>query len=1169
MAQDPIQFDDIVNLGDGLKKAIKEFQKLDKIVEKTTGNMVKSIGKFDKSIQDMQVDLRKNVQISEQLSKANDKNGKELDQAAKSADNLTTSISQTTKAKKEAVVMSDMLSKSVNDQKKRVKLLQAEYDSLDPTLDGNTQKMRQLSKSLVRTRADIKQLTDASKRANATFDSSEKSYNGLIKANKRISEILRKLPPEFIKVNKRAQELQNTFLQNTKQLKSFDKALGQNFRNVGNYGDALSKLNGIAAGSVKLLGALGIAGAIGLGAKKLAESVIQLEKNSKAISKLFKVGGKDLDNFTARATALVDVFDQDFNQVIKTANTLQKQLGTTGTEAFDLIEQSLIRGVNLNDDFLEQLSEYSVFFKEAGLSGQQLVDVLLQGEGQGIFSDKALDAVKEASIRLRELPKSTQDALEGLGISVSQLQKDLGSGAKTVFDIIQDVSKELSKLPDNAQVVGTAIADIFGGAGEDAGLAFLRTLKDIDTAQDDWRDSLNDSQKAQQGLLDSQKNLNAELLNLNTGFATTGKTIKTFFNNLLAGSVAVLSDLVSGLTDTNTLLADFRKELKLSSDVAVLTSELEKLKKSVEDPTAFVKFRRFLLLAISPDLFAKNIGETVAKIGLFEDRIVEISEETAKKQVENAKKAGAERTKADNESLRARRKAIRDLADFELNQQIRLLEETVVNEEASLNERLGALDLITEKKIDLAELARDGELDVARTLIKEERQLIDERAKDLEAQAEKDGEKRGEALIKGTLKALKEGDISAFFDKQSRNQLNLLETAKNKELQVIEESNLSINDKQQERFDVEEDFRKQSLQRQLFFLQKTLAIAKLEESERIAIAKNISEIELELSKSTNEQKEIDIGQFVDAVVAVQESLFEFGQVQIDNELMALEQKQDNNQAFLDRELLLAGDNEVAKNNIKLKFLDEDRKIEREKRKLQREAAVAQKKASLFSAILSLAQGVATALGSAPPPANFILAALVAIAGGIQIAAIQSQALPAFAEGTDSAPGGVALVGEVGKELVYDSKTGKAVFTPSKPTLMDIPAGAQIFDAMTTKQMMMDGGRMEDSIGIHSTNDNVSIGNSTLKTAKNKYLASKQHQSGTVIDYERLGREVGKNLPPSQIWEIGNDNRMRFFTKDRKGNRTEHKNKETDFISYKNPIVKEMRDIKRELSKLDK
>lgn len=46
------------------------------------------------------------------------------------------------------------------------------------------------------------------------------------------------------------------------------------------------------------------------------------------------------------------------------------------------------------------------------------------------------------------------------------------------------VSEKLNQLPDNSREVGSAIANIFGGPGEDAGLQYIRTLKDISTNLD-------------------------------------------------------------------------------------------------------------------------------------------------------------------------------------------------------------------------------------------------------------------------------------------------------------------------------------------------------------------------------------------------------------------------------------------------------------------------------------------------------------------------------------------------------------------------------------------------------------------------------------------------------------------------------------------------------------
>lgn len=1170
MAEKPFEFDDIIKLGGSLKKAIAEFEALEKGAVKAIDNITKSSKKLVDQMNAVQTEVKQSVESTKELTKATDQDSTKLNQRAKELNNFTKDLNDNAKAQKEAKIAVDALGNSLKDQKEKVKILQKEYEVLDPAIDGNQQKMRQLSKQIVRTRVDIKKMSDATKRMNATFDDSEGSYNRLISANKRIKEILRKLPPEFIKTNKRAQELKKTFNENSTALKKFDKSLGENFRNIGNYGDALGKLNGLAAGGIKTLGALGLAGAFAAGAKAIFDQTKQLEKNKVVLSKLTGAGGKDLDAFAAKATALAKVFDAEFNEVARATNVLMENFGESGSNSLDIIEQALIRGADVQDDFLEQIIEYSLFFKEAGLNAQNMVDVLIAGEDKGIFSDKALDTVKEASIRIREMPQSTKDAIDALGISSDQLQRDLANGSKTVFEAIQEVSTEMGKLPAQSATVGTAIADIFGGAGEDAGLAFILTLKDITTETDKWKDSLTDTQKATMALIDSEENLNAELIGLGTSFNTTGNVIKTAFNNILAGTVSLLSDVIEGFTKTENVLDSFKKELAKTGDIAILTAELVKLKKEVADPSTFDKFKTgFIATFGGLSTVAKGATEDVLKIKALQDRIAEVNQENAKKEIELSKEVAASKGKDAQDVARRQRQAARELAQFQLEQQIRLLEETKANEENSISERIASANLIVQKQIEIAELGKEGQLDVAKKFFQEEKDLIDAQLEDTVLQAEKAGEDFSNALFDSAKIAAAEGDFAQILGQRKSIQLDVIETAKNEELKLIEESNMSFREKEQERFDVEEEFRRKSLERELFFLKKQLALANIGVVERTAIAKEISAVELELSRDTNEQKTIDIMQFVEAAILLQEALFEASQLQLERDIENIDIKLERNEDALNRELELAGDNEAAKAIIKQQFLAEEKKLEKEKRKLLRESAQAQRKASLFAAVINIAQGVTAALASAPPPFNIILAAITGAAGAVQIGSILSTPLPAFADGTKSAPGGKAIVGERGSELWVDKKKGEAGLTPDTATLVDLPKGVEVFDAQTTKRMLANPEQLESSISASESGKNAEKSNAMLQSYKKRYLESRATQTAQKpIDYDKLGKAVAKHIPPAQIWEIGNDNRVRNYVQDSMGNRRELKNKEADFISSKNPIVQELKELKEKVKELE-
>lgn len=1172
MAEDSFKFEDIVDLGDGINKAISEFKKLEKNLVKSIENITKANTKLSGSMDEIQQDIKKNVDASEQLQKSTDQQGQKINLVSTDLSKLSKKYNDNAQAQKEAKVAVESLGNSVVDQKEKVKLLQHEYDRLDPKLEGNEQKMKQLSKQIVRTRAGIKELSDASKRMNATFDSSEGSYNNLIKQNKRIKEVLRKLPPEFIETNKRAQELKNTFNQNSDALKKFDKGLGENFRNVGNYGGALGKLNGLASGGVKMLGALGLAGAFAAGAKAIFDSTKALEKNKVTLNTLLGASGKDLDAYAARATAVAHVFDAEFNEVARATNVLMESFGHSGTEALDTIEQALLRGADVQEDFLEQIIEYSVFFKEAGLNAQNMVDVMIAGEDKGIFSDKALDTVKEASIRIREMPQTTKDAIDALGISSDQLQKDLANGSKTVFEAIQEVSTEMGKLPEQSVVVGTAIADIFGGAGEDAGLAFLLSLKDITGATGDYKNSLTEAQKATLRLLESETELNEELLSFGSQIENTTKKVQAFFNELLVSGIKILKELSRLFTTAEERVASFKKMIGESSD-------LDLLNKKLADSTAqLALFDKELAEAGGLENFNKELQDNIIgsrltildEIKTIQDRIAELSKEEVEKELKDLKKLGDGKKKELEDAARRQRQAARDLAQFQLEQQIRLLEETKDNEDASLGERISAAQLITQKQIEIAEIGKESRLDVEKALIKEEKDLIKAEFDDLVMIAEKTGDDFANALFENAKIQAEGGDLSALYDKASRIRLSEIETAKNKELQLIEEANLSFRDKEQAKFDVEQEFRRRGLEQELVFLKKKAAMANLDLETRTQIAEKISEVELELSRQTVEGKEIDLMAFVDTFMQIQGILFDSKQAELERELEELNMRSEQNAEFYDREVELAGDNTEAIAQLRKKELEEEQKIENERLRLKRKIAQNDKKQAIFTALINASQAAVVALASSPPPVNFIMAALVAAAAGVEIAAIASAPLPAFAEGTKSAPGGKAIVGERGSELWVDKKKGEAGLTPSTATLVDLPKGVQVFDAVTTDRMLKNPEQLQNTIGVKQDSDNVNISNATLKHSKRKYLESRvPQQSQQRIDYDRLGRAVARNIPASTVMEIGQDNKVRQFTKHKDGSITEHKNKEADFISHKNPIAKALRELQKKVDKISK
>lgn len=209
-----------------------------------------------------------------------------------------------------------------------------------------------------------------------------------------------------------------------------------------------------------------------------------------------------------------DQFGTDFSDTMVAVNSLAKGFGITTEEAMKLMQDGFVSGANANGEFVDTLKEYPRYFKEAGLSAEQFVAITTAAAQQGIYSDKGVDVIKEGNLRIREMTKSTAEALEGIGISATKVQEDLANGSLSTFDVMQMVSAKLSELPASSAAVGTAIADIFGGPGEDAGLEYILTLANVQTNMDAVKTAAGEMAAQQEAQLQTQENLKNSFLGL-------------------------------------------------------------------------------------------------------------------------------------------------------------------------------------------------------------------------------------------------------------------------------------------------------------------------------------------------------------------------------------------------------------------------------------------------------------------------------------------------------------------------------------------------------------------------------------------------------------------------------------------------------------------------------
>ncbi len=256
---------------------------------------------------------------------------------------------------------------------------------------------------------------------------------------------------------------------------------------------------------------------------QISSAISRYGQSISQTAQLTGLTGDGLRELRNEAQAFSTTFGTDFGETIQAVNALAKGFGITAGEAMRLVQDGMVSGANATGQFLDILREYPRYFSEAGISAEAFVAITTNAARQGVFSDKGVDAIKEANIRLRELTPATQAALEGIGMSSEAVQQALRDGSATTFQIMQQVAARLATLPASSAEVGAAIADIFGGPGEDAGLEYIKTLATVETSMDALKAGADDYSKSldrQAGFMAAVKNRLTSVIDLTEVFNT-------------------------------------------------------------------------------------------------------------------------------------------------------------------------------------------------------------------------------------------------------------------------------------------------------------------------------------------------------------------------------------------------------------------------------------------------------------------------------------------------------------------------------------------------------------------------------------------------------------------------------------------------------------------------
>ena len=431
----------------------------------------------------------------------------------------------------------------------------------------------------------------------AGIDKSEGAYRRLSKELNDQRKRYKDLAAAEQESSQEARDLIVSITALDKKLKGIDATVGQFQRNVGGYTEALSNffpkltgtlgqvtgaIGGIQNGFANLskssgalttgLGGIGIALTAFQAISEIVGSLIEAARATKELSaqvtNFTQITGSELEAVVATSQAIAVTYGKNVDDIVVAANSASKALGISFAQALDVVEIGFRKGADAQGQFLDGLKEYSVQFRDAGLSAEDFLRVSIASANEGIFSDKGLDAVKEFGLRIQEQTKGSKDALtNAFGEEfTSQLFENINNGSVTSGQAFGLVTDKITETGIAGSQLQTVIADVFGGPGEDIGKDFLLTLGDVLQSTDDVTLSTNLYQRQQEELFRVNEQLKISEVAYNTTLATTGVEFeiatakgKIFLNSVLSNILGYFEQVPNRLNAYKKAFAEFTK----------------------------------------------------------------------------------------------------------------------------------------------------------------------------------------------------------------------------------------------------------------------------------------------------------------------------------------------------------------------------------------------------------------------------------------------------------------------------------------------------------------------------------------------------------------------------------------------------------------------------------
>lgn len=471
---------------------------------------------------------------------------KSFDVANKAIENAEDKVEATTKAISKGEKAMDSMNKKLELQKKR-------YDDLKSTVDNQSNAYEQLSKELNEAEQELLKLESAE----------NKNVKAIEKQKESIEELKKELNAKTQLLDNNINKLQtysNNIDKTENDIVGLGNQLGKLKSNLNETADATDEISESAENSrldefkdtaseagVNLdfleLSAKGaalalavvitksvISGAInydkaitdlqitmGLTEKSAKDlynavqdisqggySIEGISNSVKILEQRFNLSADETKNL-AQGMEILNKYGYENKDVVRFMTSAVNDWGMGYEEALDYILTGEQKGLNISEDWMDTLVEYTPILSTLGLTGKDVFALISEGvKATGLDTDKAADMVKEFFLTLTDGSDTSKEAFKDVGINIDTLKNQIDNGSITSAEAMQKVMKAIMKVGDETDQA-RLLQEIFKGTIEYGSIGVVEAWANMEQGVVNTKGAIDEAKTAFEGSYEASK----------------------------------------------------------------------------------------------------------------------------------------------------------------------------------------------------------------------------------------------------------------------------------------------------------------------------------------------------------------------------------------------------------------------------------------------------------------------------------------------------------------------------------------------------------------------------------------------------------------------------------------------------------------------------------------